>query len=499
MCGIIGVAKIQENGVYDIYDGLVLLQHRGQDSAGIVTFNGTKFFEKRGPGLIRDIFTNLDMKRLKGNFGLGHCRYTTCGNFDNLEETQPFFVNSPFGIYMIHNGNLTNTDKLREEIQKKYHRHLRTDSDTEILLNMFAQKIREIIKRNRQQKDLKKILFDATKKIMEQVSGSYSIITIVDEIGMLIFRDPNGIRPLVIGTKKTTQGQEWCFASEDVAFRSQGYELYRDVRPGEAILIDKKGKFFSHQCVKGELHPCIFEYIYLARPDSLMNNISVHKARIRMGNFLAKQIKKSGLSIDSVMPIPDSGRTLAVQIAQELGIKYREGLVKNRYIGRTFIMPNQRMRQKSIRQKLNPIDLEFRGRNILLVDDSIVRGNTIKQIIQLCRNAGAKRVYIAIGAPPVRYPDVYGIDIPTRRELIAHNASIKEIQKAINADALFYQKLEDLISSARIGNPSIKKFHTAFFDGKYITPEVTPSYLKKLEEKIIMQNKNESALEFPTF
>jgi len=482
MCGIIGIAKTRDDAVYELYDGLLMLQHRGQDSAGIVAFDGKKFYDRRGSGLVRDVFDDKYMKALRGTMAIGHCRYTTCGSCDSLDEAQPFFVNAPLGIYLIHNGNLTKIDALREKVLMKYHRHLRTDSDTELLLNVFADQIYTVIKKH-PQKTLEKAVFEATTLTMERLTGAYSIISLIDQVGMLAFRDPHGIRPLVMGKKESATGTEWAFASEDVAFKALGFKTVRDVAPGEAILIRKNGEMVSQQCVKGTLNPCIFEYVYLARPDSMMNEISVYKTRLRMGSCLAKQIQKANLQIDSVMPVPDSGRPLAMQVSQELGIKYREGLVKNHYIGRTFIMPNQRMRQASIRRKLNTIELEFRNRNILLVDDSIVRGNTSKQIIELCRQAGAKNVYLASGAPPIINPDVYGIDIPTRSELIANGLTIEEIRKTIGADALFYQTVEDLIASASAGNPKIKKFHTGVFDGGYVTPEVTEAYLQEVELK----------------
>ncbi|MBT3349125.1 amidophosphoribosyltransferase [bacterium] len=480
MCGIIGVSKPAGNAIIETYDGLMMLQHRGQDSAGIVTFDENKFCEQRGAGLVIDIFTQKNIANLTGRFGLGHCRYTTAGNSESLEEAQPFFVNAPFGIFLIHNGNLTNTNELRDRIQNTYRRHLRTDSDTEVLLNVFADKIYQELKAAPKRSDVDTV-FAATKKLMKRVTGAYSVISLIDKVGLFAFRDPYGIRPLVFGKKKTTKGTEWIFASEDVAIKTLGYEVVRDVNPGEAILITKDGEMISQQCAEGKLFPCIFEYIYLARPDSMLNEISVYKTRLRMGSSLAKQIKAANLEIDSVMPVPDSGRPIALQISQDLGIKYREGLVKNRYIGRTFIMPGQSQRQKSIRRKLNTIELEFRNRNILLVDDSIVRGNTMKKIIEMCRAAGAKKVYVASGAPPVRNPDVYGVDIPTRSELVAHNLSEKEVCRVIGADALFYQKVEDLVEAARAGNPTVDGFHTGMFDGKYPTPEVTEELLQKVE------------------
>ncbi|MCF7918106.1 amidophosphoribosyltransferase [Candidatus Gracilibacteria bacterium] len=480
MCGIIGLAKIRDDAVYEAYDGLLMLQHRGQDSAGLVSFDGKKFYERRGKGLVQDVFEESDIRSLRGPMAIGHCRYTTCGNCDDINEAQPFFVNAPLGIYLIHNGNLTNTNQMRELIQNNYHRHLRTGSDTEILLNVFADQIYQVMKR-KGENDLPKVIFEATRLTMQKITGAYSIITLIDTVGMYVFRDPRGIRPLVMGKRETTRGTDWAFASEDVALKALGFEILRDVNPGEGILIDKNGTMTSHQCVKGKLMPCIFEYVYLARPDSMINKISVYKTRLRLGASLAKQIAKAHLEIDSVMPVPDSGRPLALQISQDLGIKYREGLVKNRYVGRTFIMPGQAMRQKSIRRKLNVIELEFKNRNILLVDDSIVRGNTIKKIISMCRQAGAKHVYVASGAPAVRNPDVYGVDIPTRAELIANGLTTEEIRKVIGADALFYQTVEDLVAAAKAGNPEIKQFHTGVFDGHYVTPEVTEAYLQEVE------------------
>lgn len=482
MCGIIGIVKPKDNVVLDLYDGLLMLQHRGQDSAGIVSFDGKKFRDQQGFGLVKDAFTQDDIQKLSGRFGLGHCRYTTCGSFDSLDEAQPFFVNAPLGIFLIHNGNLTNTEVLRERVQQKYHRHLRTDSDTEVMLNVFADKIHQTMKKY-PNVSTKEVLFKATEKLMKIVTGAYSILTIIDGAGMFAFRDPYGIRPLVLGKKETTKGTEWIFASEDVAIKTLGFEVVRDVAPGEVILIDYEGKMHSHQCVPGKLYPCIFEYVYLARPDTMINKISVYKTRLRLGSFLAKQIipHLKELEIDSIIPVPDSGRPLALQMSQDLGIKYREGLVKNRYIGRTFIMPGQAERKKSIRQKLNPIELEFKNRNVLLVDDSIVRGNTMKQIIEMCRKAGAKKVYVASGAPPVINPDVYGVDIPTRAELIANNISIDEVKDVIGADELFYQTVPDLIEAARVGNPAVDGFHTGVFDGFYPTPEVNEALLERVE------------------
>lgn len=484
MCGIIGIAKAQGDAIYEVYDGLIMLQHRGQDSAGMVSFNGTRFHERRGSGLVRDVFRQEDVEYLRGRSSIGHCRYTTCGSFDAVSEAQPFFVNAPLGIYLIHNGNLTNTEEMRERILNRYRRHLRTDSDTEVLLNVLADQVYKVMK-SEPEKKLQDVVFDATKLTMERVKGAYSVITLIDQVGLYAFRDPCGIRPLVMGKKSTRFGTDWGFASEDIALKALGFEIVRDVKPGEGILITKDGEMIAHQCVEGKLMPCIFEYVYLARPDSMMNNISVYKTRLRMGSALANQVQHeidtNDLHIDSIMPVPDSGRPLALQMSQDLGIKYREGLVKNRYIGRTFIMPGQAQRKTSIRRKLNAIELEFRNRNILLVDDSIVRGNTMKKIIEMCRKAGAKEVYVASGAPPVINPDVYGVDIPTRAELIANGLTEDEICKVIGADKLFYQKIDDLVEAARVGNPDIERFHTGVFDGGYVTPEVTEEYLQKVE------------------
>lgn len=483
MCGIVGVFKPDEAVVAEVYNGLLMLQHRGQDAAGIVTYDQSFFHEKRGKGLVSEVLEQSDIEYLKGNIGLGHCRYPTAGSL-SPNEAQPFFVNAPLGIYLIHNGNLTNTDELRTKVQKKYHRHLRTQSDTEVLLNVFAEKLAEVMKEDKQcSAHWPKCVFNGITRTMQQLQGAYSIICIIDQIGLCAFRDPYGIRPLIWGKKETTKGTEYMFASEDVALKSQGFEVIRDVNPGEAIIITKDQKVYEHQCVPGTLRPCIFEFVYFARPDSLIDGISVYKSRLRMGASLARQIADSGIAdqIDAVMPIPDSGRAIAIQIAEELGIKYREGLIKNRYIGRTFIMPGQSIRQKSIRRKLSPVELEFRGKNILLVDDSIVRGNTMKEIVTMCRAAGAKKIFVASGAPAVINPDVYGIDMPTRSELIAHNMTTEEVAKVLDIDLLFYQTVEDLIEACHMGNPKVTAFHTGVFDGNYPTPEVTEEYLNQVE------------------
>ncbi len=481
MCGIIGIAKQQEEASLEIYDGLLMLQHRGQDAAGMVTYDGEHFHERKDNGLVKDVFHTRHMKDLAGKVALGHVRYPTAGTL-NAKEAQPFFVNAPFGIYLIHNGNLTNTDSLRAKIQQQYHRHLRTNSDSEVLLNVFADKIYQVRKKDEQKCPIDSV-FEAAKLTMNTVTGAYSVITIIDEVGLFAFRDRAGIRPLILGKKSTPLGNEWIIASEDVAIKALGYEVERDVKPGEAILIKPNGELVSRICAPGELHPCIFEYVYLARPDSMLDKISVYKTQLRMGAKLSEQIKASGLQIDSVIPVPDSSRPVALEIAQTLGIKYREGLIKNRYVGRTFIMPGQAERKKSIRQKLNPIELEFRNRNVLLVDDSIVRGNTMKKIVQMCRHVGAKNIYIAIGAPPVENICMYGVDMPTKRELIASGLKIAEIKKVLNIDVLFYQTIDDLIETAKAGNPDIEKFCTGCFGGDYVTEEVTPEFILDIENK----------------
>lgn len=480
MCGIVGISKRKDNCFTEIYDGLLMLQHRGQDAAGIVTFDDEFFYEKKNSGLIKDVFKHSDIKELKGKVGLGHVRYPTAGSL-SAKEAQPFFVNAPFGIYLVHNGNLTNTEELREKIQKNYCRHLRTKSDSEVLLNVFADQIYKVQKKDAELDNVK-IIFQATKQTMNLVQGAYSVITIIDKVGLFAFRDRAGIRPLVLGKRSTVLGNEWLFASEDVSLKALGFEKVRDVKPGEAILITPEGEMISKLCVNGKLRPCIFEYVYLARPDSMLDEISVYKTQLRMGIALSKQIKAANLEIDSIMPVPDSARPVALEIAQTLGIKYREGLVKNRYVGRTFIMPGQSERKKCVRRKLNTIDLEFKNRNILLVDDSIVRGNTMKQIVKMCRNSGAKKIFVASAAPPLKHICVYGVDMPSKKEFVAHGLTTDEIKKVLDVDELFYQKVEDLIESANF-NHNVDKFCTGCFNGKYVTKEVTSEYLEAVETK----------------
>ncbi|OIQ42734.1 MAG: amidophosphoribosyltransferase [Roseobacter sp. MedPE-SWde] len=480
MCGILGIASRQDEVFAELYDGLLMLQHRGQDASGIVTYTGEFFRERKANGLVKDVFNASDAETLRGKVGIGHVRYPTAGSL-SASEAQPFFVNAPYGIYLVHNGNITNTAEQRDKVTAKYSRHLRTTSDSEILLNVLADKISDSIKVNGTVDPIRN-LFAGVKMTMERIQGAYSVICMVAGVGMLAFRDPHGIRPLSVARREAEgDGDDYAFASEDVAFGINGFEKLRDVNPGEAILIDLDGNMHSFQAVEGTLTPCIFEYVYLARPDSMLDGISVYKTQLRMGQTLAKQIKEIDLEIDCIIPVPDSARPVALEVANSMGIRYREGLVKNRYIGRTFIMPGQAERQKSVRRKLNAIPLEMKGLNILLIDDSIVRGNTIQKIVQMCRDAGAKKVYIASASPPVKYPNVYGIDMPTKHELIADGRSTEEIRQELGADALIYQRLEDLVWAAHEGNKEIDTFDCSCFNGEYVTGSVTEDYLESLE------------------
>lgn len=479
MCGILGIASRTDEVFAEIYDGLLMLQHRGQDASGIVTYTGENFRERKANGLVKDVFKAEDADTLRGKIGMGHVRYPTAGSL-SAAEAQPFFVNAPYGIYLVHNGNITNTEEQREKVTAKYSRHLRTTSDSEILLNVLADKVADAIKVNGNADPIRN-LFAGVKMTMERIQGAYSVICLIAGVGMLAFRDPHGIRPLSVAKRDAEgDGDDFAFASEDVAFGINGFTKLRDLKPGEALLVDLDGNLHEFQAVEGNLTPCIFEYVYLARPDSLLDGISVYKTQMRMGQTLAKQIEDSGLDIDRIIPVPDSARPVALEVAKATGIPYREGLVKNRYVGRTFIMPGQAERQKSVRRKLNAIPLEFDGHNVLLIDDSIVRGNTIKKIVEMCREAGAKKVYIASASPPVVFPNVYGIDMPTKHELIANGLSIEEIREELGADALFYQNLDDLIWAAQEGNPEIKQFDCSCFDGNYITG-LDDSYLETLE------------------
>lgn len=465
----------------EIFDGLTVLQHRGQDSAGIMTYED-HFHLKKGNGLVRDVFHTKNMLRLRGTVGIGHVRYPTAGSYD-AAEAQPFFVNSPFGVALIHNGNLTNYDELKDEVLKVDLRYLNTKSDSELLLNVVAQGIRDTLrsKRVRTYAITPEILFAAMENVFKRLKGSYSVIAVIAGYGLMAFRDPYGIRPLSFGMRKTEMLPEYIFASESVTLDTLGYDLVSDVQPGEVVFIDTKRVVHRKQVARKHWAPCIFEHVYIARPDSMQDGVSVYKTRMRMGVKLAQKIKKAKLNIDVVVPVPDSARSSALALAQELGIKYREGLVKNRYIGRTFIMPGQEIRKKSIHYKLNPIKLEIEGRNVLLVDDSIVRGNTSKKIIEMIREAGAKKVYFASAAPQIISPCVYGVDMPTKKELVANGLTVDQICKVIGADELFYQEVDDLVDSAKEGNPKITNFCYACMSGKYPTAEVTKELLAKAE------------------
>ena len=479
MCGIIGIfARSPVNQA--LYDGLTVLQHRGQDAAGIVTCNENRLYMRKDNGLVRDVFHTRHMLRLHGNMGIGHVRYPTAGCFSSA-EAQPFYVNSPFGITLGHNGNLTNAAELKRSLFVEDRRHINTDSDSEILLNVFAHELEATGKLKIGSNDI----FTAVSGVHRRCQGAYAVVGMITGHGLFAFRDPHGIRPVAIGRRQSSEGTEYIFASESVAIDALGYEFLRDVAPGEAVFIDMEGAMHARQCADNpELTPCIFEHVYFARPDSLMDGISVYKARLRMGDYLAKKIMREfpNHDIDVVLPIPDTSRTSALQLSYTLGVKYSEGFIKNRYIGRTFIMPGQTQRKKSVRQKLNAIELEFRKKNVLLVDDSIVRGTTSQQIIQMARDAGARKVYFASAAPPVRYPNVYGIDMPAANELIGHGRDEQQIAEAIGADRLFYQDLDDLVAAVKKKAKGIKRFDTSVFNGEYVTGDVSQDYLQRIED-----------------
>lgn len=477
MCGIAGIVSSEEVN-QELYEALTVLQHRGQDAAGIVTCEGDRFHLRKDRGLVRDVFHTRHMMNLRGTMGVGHVRYPTAGCTGSA-EAQPFYVNSPYGITMAHNGNLTNAEVLKRELFVQDQRHINTDSDSEVLLNVFAHELQERGKLRIGPEDV----FRAVAGVHWRCRGAYSVVAMITGFGIIGFRDPYGIRPLVFGGRSTRRGMDYMIASESVALDVLGFDLIRDVRPGEAVIIEKNGTLHARQCAERTLHaPCIFEFVYFARPDSIIDDISVYKARLRMGDTLAEKILRlrPDHDIDVVIPIPDTSRTSALQLANRLGVKYREGFVKNRYIGRTFIMPGQLLRKKSVRQKLNAIDLEFKGKNVLLVDDSIVRGTTSMQIIQMAREAGANKVYFASAAPPVRYPNVYGIDMPAACELIAHGRTDREVEKELGCDWLVYQDLQDLIEAVQRGNPAIRRFDTSCFDGHYVTGDVDQDYLERL-------------------
>ena len=480
MCGVVGVVSQKEVSPL-IYDALTILQHRGQDAAGIATSTNNRFFIRKQLGLVRDVVRNQHILNLRGQMGIGHVRYPTAGSEDR-ELAQPMYVNSPFGISISHNGNLTNHEELKEVLVHKDLRHLNTDSDSEVLLNVFAH---ELQKQGSVKPGAKEI-FAAVRALHKRVCGAYSVVIMINGVGIVGFRDSFGIRPLIVGSKDSDLiGKDYMIASESTVLDSLGFETLDDVKAGSAVFISPEGIIETESCINNPVPtPCIFEYVYLARPDAKIDKISVHKSRLRMGEFLAKKIieEKPNHDIDVVIPIPDSSTTSALQLATTLGVKYREGFVKNRYIGRTFIMPFQEKREKSVRQKLNPIDLEFKDKVVLLVDDSIVRGTTSRQIIEMARASGAKKVYFASAAPPIRHQNVYGIDMAATTELVAHQRSEKEIEEFIKADWLIYQNLDDLIMAAQTGNEEIKQFECSIFDGKYVTDDIDDTYLKNLEE-----------------
>ncbi len=477
MCGIAGIVAGKAVNL-DLYEALSVLQHRGQDAAGITTCEKGRFYLRKGNGLVRDVFLSEHMQQLPGNMGIAHVRYPTAG-CSSSAEAQPLYVNSPYGIALAHNGNLTNAEELKKALFLSDLRHLNTESDSEVLLNVFAHELQ--IKA--QPKFDIDAIFAAVSATHKRCRGGYAVVAMIVGKGILAIRDPHGIRPLVYGKRVTREGIDYMVASESVALQSQGFELVRDVKPGEAIFIDATGQLHSRQCAEQpELSPCIFEYVYFARPDSIIDGVLVYKARLRMGQKLVQKILREhpDHDIDVVIPIPDTSRSTALEVAYHLNVKYREGFIKNRYIGRTFIMPGQKQRKKSVRQKLNPIDLEFKGKNVLLVDDSIVRGTTSQQIVQMAREAGANKVYMASAAPPVRYPNVYGIDMASHEEFIAHNRNLEEITAIIGADWLIYQDLDDLKAAVQRGNKSLQHFDCSCFDGQYITHDVDENYFKRL-------------------
>ncbi|NLY65042.1 MAG: amidophosphoribosyltransferase [Alcaligenaceae bacterium] len=481
MCGIVGiVGRSPVNQL--VYDSLLLLQHRGQDAAGIATANGNNFNMFKAHGLVRDVFRTRNMRALPGNTGIGQVRYPTAGSSDSLEEAQPFYVNAPFGITFAHNGNLTNWLELRESLFKVDRRHINTNSDSEVLLNVLAHELQTAA----EGVSLDTVaIFRAVSALHKRVKGAYAVIAQIAGYGMLAFRDPFGIRPLCLGHLETEAGPEWMVASESVAMEGSGFNFVRDIEPGEAVFIDLDGKVTSQQCADNPvLTPCIFEYVYFARPDSTIDGVNVYNARLKMGEYLANKVARQiRLSdIDIVMPIPDSSRPAAMELASHLKLEYREGFIKNRYVGRTFIMPGQAVRKKSVRQKLNAMSVEFKGKNILLVDDSIVRGTTSREIVDMARAAGAKKVYFASAAPAVRYPNVYGIDMPTQDDLIATGRTPEEVAREIGADALVYQDLDDLKQAIKDLNPNITQFEASCFDGNYITGDIDEAYLKRLSD-----------------
>ena len=482
MCGVVGIAgKSPVNQM--LFDALTMLQHRGQDAAGIVTCHDGRLFLRKDNGMVRDVFHTRHMRALKGNYGIGHVRYPTAGSSSSA-EAQPFYVNSPYGITLAHNGNLTNAKEIHDDLFKTDLRHMNTDSDSEVLLNVFAHELQKRGKLNPTADDI----FHVVTRVHERCKGGYAVVAMITDHGIVGFRDPNGIRPLILGSRDTVDGKEYILASESVALTALGFKVERDVLPGVAILINNEGQLFTKQCAENpEYRPCIFEYVYFARPDATIDGISVYKARLKMGEKLAQKISREWgeeHDIDVVIPIPDTSRTSALELANFLGVKFREGFMKNRYIGRTFIMPGQQQREKSVRQKLNPVELEFQNKNVLLVDDSIVRGTTCNEIIQMARDSGAKKVFFASAAPMVKYPNVYGIDMPVKSELIASERSVEEIREIIGADRLIFQDLEDLKDAVRTTKvPEVKDFDCSVFDGVYVAGGIDEQYLDNLQKQ----------------
>ncbi|WP_100656856.1 amidophosphoribosyltransferase [Alteromonas flava] len=478
MCGIVGI--VGKSGVaQSLYDGLTVLQHRGQDAAGIMTIDNNMFNLRKANGLVRDVFHTRHMKRLTGNMGIGHCRYPTAGTSSSA-EAQPFYVNSPFGIAFAHNGNLTNAAELQQEVSRIARRHINTTSDSELLLNILAHELQICSELTLNSTDI----FKVVSKVHRKIRGAYAVVAAIIGHGIVAFRDPNGIRPLALGKRVSELGEEYMVASESVALDAVGFKFVRDVAPGEAVYITEQGQLFTQQCAEEPVSaPCIFEFVYFARPDSFIDGISVYASRVNMGKKLGEKIKRewADLDIDVVIPIPETSMDVALQIANTLDLPYRQGFVKNRYIGRTFIMPGQTMRKKSVRRKLNAISSEFKDKNVLLVDDSIVRGTTSSQIIEMARESGAKKVYFASAAPEIRFPNVYGIDMPSANELVAYGREIDQISDLIQADGLIFQDLGDLVDAVREENDSISRFETSVFDGNYITGDVDQKYLESID------------------
>ncbi|GAA4340407.1 amidophosphoribosyltransferase [Pigmentiphaga soli] len=494
MCGIVGVVS-QAPVNQLLYDSLLLLQHRGQDAAGIATLQGNVFNMYKAHGLVRDVFRTRNMRSLPGNAGIGQVRYPTAGSSSSAEEAQPFYVNAPFGITFAHNGNLTNWEALREELFRVDRRHINTNSDSEVLLNVLAHELERASNGVSLDEDA---IFRAVSAVHRRVRGAYAVIAQIAGYGLLAFRDPYGIRPLCVGNVETDHGVEWMVASESVTLEGMGFKMLRDVAPGEAIFIDADSRMSARQCAENpQLNPCIFEYVYFARPDSLMDGVSVYGSRLRMGEYLADKVARNLRlgDVDVVMPIPDSARPAAMQLAARLNLDYREGFIKNRYVGRTFIMPGQAVRKKSVRQKLNAMSEEFKGKNVLIVDDSIVRGTTSGEIVEMARAAGANKVFFASAAAPVRFPNVYGIDMPTRRELIAYGRTDEEIAKVIGADALVYQDINAMQQAVRDMNPALQRFDVSCFTGEYVTGDVTPEYLDHIEQTRNARDKSEGGLQ----